>query len=213
MAGGLAWALVSLRPLTDPARSMEPAIPAGSRLLAEQGGVVRRGDLVLFPLPGTAPGPPGLVIKRLIGLPGDHVACCDARGRVTVNGRPLDETYLYPGDSPSAVPFSVVLRRDQAWVLGDRRVISYDSRGYGPVRLSSIVGRVVLIASKGSFFFIPVRTPHTFVADGLAPPDQRALWPAAALGTASAGLCAVVALTVFGLVRFVVRPRAGRRPA
>ena len=212
LVGGFASAFASVQALTDPATSMEPTIPAGSRLLAERGSAVRRGDLVIFSLPA-AVGPPGLVaVKRLIGLPGDHVACCDSRGRVTVNGKPLDETYLYPGDSPSADPFSVVLRKNQAWVLGDRRTVSYDSRGYGPVRLSSVIGRVVLIARKGSFFFTPVRTPHTFVADGLAPPDRRAPWPAA-LAVASAGLCALAALTVFGLVRLVVRPRAGRQPA
>ena len=190
---------------------MEPTIPYGSRLLVERGAAVRRGDLVAFPIP--AAGLRGLVVERLIGLPGDRVACCDARGQVTVNGRPLDETYVYQGDSPPAIPFSVVLRRGQAWVLGDRRKISYDSRGYGPVPLSSVIGRVILIARTGSFLFTPVRTPHTFVAGGLAPPDQRPLWPAGALATASAGLCVLVALTVFGLVRLVLRSQAGRRPA
>lgn len=212
MVGGLTWALTFLRPYSDPATSMENTIPAGGRFLVEPGAAVRRGDLVLFEFPGQT-GPSGVAVKRLIGLPGDHVACCDAHRRVMVNGKPLDETYLYPGDAPSVGSFSVVLRAGQMWVLGDHRSVSYDSRGYGPVAVRSIKGRVVLIAGNGSFTFTPVRTPATFVADGLAPPDRRDVWPLTPLLAGSAGLYALLALTVFGLVRLVVRRRAVRRPA
>ena len=56
-------------------------------------------------------------IKRVIGLPGDHVMCCQD-GKVTVNGVPLDETsYLFPGASPSNQPFSVVVPRGRLWVM------------------------------------------------------------------------------------------------
>src|SRR5690242_8968792 len=60
-------------------------------------------------------------IKRVIGLPGDHVACC-THGRVTVNGIPLDEkSYLFPGASPSALTFSVTVPPGRLWVMGDNR--------------------------------------------------------------------------------------------
>ncbi len=212
MAGGLVLAAASLRPYTDPGSSMENTIPPGTRFLADPGAAVRRGDLVLFPVPPGGPAA-GQVLKRLIGLPGDHVACCDARGRVTVDGKPLDETYLYPGDAPSTFRFSVALRGGQAWVLGDHRSISYDSREYGPVPLHSITGRVVLVAGHGSFTFTPVRTPRTFVAGGLAPPDQRDAWPVRQLAAGSAGLGALIALAAFGVIRALARRRAARRPA
>lgn len=92
-------------------------------------------------------------IKRVIGLPGDRVACCDAEGRVTVNGVPLDETaYLYPGDAPSTTAFDVVVPADRLWVMGDHRSQSADSRsriggpGGGFVPLDAVVGRAWLRA-------------------------------------------------------------------
>ena len=67
-------------------------------------------------------------IKRVIGLPGDHVACC-TDGKMTVNGVPLDEkSYLFPGASPSAIHFSVTVPPGRLWVMGDNRAISDDSR-------------------------------------------------------------------------------------
>src|SRR5260370_9882959 len=67
-------------------------------------------------------------IKRVIGLPGDHVACC-TNGKVTVNSVPLDETsYLFPGASRSDMPFSVTVPQGRLWVMGDSRAISDDSR-------------------------------------------------------------------------------------
>lgn len=88
-------------------------------------------------------------VKRVIGVGGDHVICCDAQGRVTVNGVPLDETdYLYPGDVPSAMPFNVIVPKGELWVMGDHRANSADSRehiaapGGGFVPVDRVVGRV-----------------------------------------------------------------------
>jgi signal peptidase I len=86
------------------------------------------------------------LIKRVIGLPGDKVACCDAEGRVTVNGKPLDEPYLHEGDDPSDAPFTVTVPQGRIWVMGDHRSDSADSRSHtetngGTVPLSDIVGK------------------------------------------------------------------------
>ena len=92
-------------------------------------------------------------IKRVIGLPGDHVACC-TDGRITVNGVPLNETsYLFPGAAPSAQPFSVTVPAGRLWVMGDNRAISDDSRGHmfggfpdhGTVPENEVAGRAFLI--------------------------------------------------------------------
>jgi signal peptidase I len=87
-------------------------------------------------------------IKRVIGLPGDRVACCDEQGRMTVNGVPLDETaYLFPGDQPSTTNFDVVVPEGKLWVMGDHRSQSADSRsrigapGGGFVPIDRVVGR------------------------------------------------------------------------
>ena len=67
-------------------------------------------------------------IKRVIGIPGDRVKCCDKEGRIHVNGVPLDETYVYPGDKPSEQQFDVVVPEGRVWVMGDHRGASSDSR-------------------------------------------------------------------------------------
>jgi signal peptidase I len=91
-------------------------------------------------------------IKRVIGVPGDHVACCDAQGRVTVNGVPLSEqSYLYPGNAPSQTRFSITVPAGHLWVMGDHRDVSYDSRGHlgdpggGTIPDSAVAGRAFVV--------------------------------------------------------------------
>lgn len=74
------------------------------------------------------------VIKRIIGVGGDRVTCCDSRGRVLVNEVPLDETgaYLAADEDPSDIAFDVIVPDDHYLVLGDRRSSSGDSRYYLP---------------------------------------------------------------------------------
>jgi signal peptidase I len=143
---------------------------------------IARGDIVVFSGDGSwgtttgepDPSPPGnpllraaydvladvgvystqtYYIKRVIGLPGDHVVCC-VNGKVTVNGVTLNEaSYLFPGASPSMRRFSVVVPRGRLWVMGDNRAISDDSRGHkadgfpanGTVPENEVAGRAFMI--------------------------------------------------------------------
>ena len=94
------------------------------------------------------------LIKRVIGLPGDHVVCCDAGGRLTVNGQPVKEPYLKPGVAPSDQNFDITVPRGRVWVMGDNRSGSSDSRFHdaptddgslGSVDERLIVGRAVAL--------------------------------------------------------------------
>ncbi len=85
------------------------------------------------------------LIKRVVGVGGDRVVCCDKNQRVTVNGTPIDETpYLAPGARPSAKPFDVTVPRGYLWVMGDNRPVSADSRAHGDLNKGMVpVGDVV----------------------------------------------------------------------
>jgi len=102
----------------------------GGWLGAEESGQKRGSIGRFFEIVGLLPDSShGHLIKRLIGMPGDKVACCDSKGRLLVNGQPLDETsYLYPGDAPSQMEFQVTVPAGRIFVMGDHRSASGDSR-------------------------------------------------------------------------------------
>ena len=134
---------------------------------------VHRGDVVVFKDPGTwlagTPQPQrnafqqgvtdvltfvGLLpqdsgehlVKRVIGVEGDHVTCCDSEGRVAVNGQSIDEPYIKPGSAPSLLEFDQTVPEGFLWVMGDNRAHSSDSRynagspGGGFVPVDNVVG-------------------------------------------------------------------------
>lgn len=88
------------------------------------------------------------LVKRIIGMPGDRVTCCNQGGLITVNGAPIVEDYLKDGVAPSLTEFDVVVPPGHVWVLGDNRANSQDSRyhqshtGFGFVPIKNIEGRV-----------------------------------------------------------------------
>jgi signal peptidase I len=153
-------------------------------------GDVERGDVVVFADPGGQwLGPEGQVdlnpvqtllshvglcptgghvVKRVDGIGGDTVMCCDKRGRVTVNGVPLEEKdYILDGYPPSDKKFEVTVPEGRLWVMGDNRSNSEDSRyhqdlpGGGTIPESSVVGKVWAIVWPLDRFNI-LDTPTTF---------------------------------------------------
>lgn len=148
-----------------PSGSMEETLRLGDRVLVDKVsyrlGDVERGDIVVFDgsTSWDAPSASGLpstfegseYIKRVIGLPGDRVRCCDGGGRLVVNGNLIDEPYLYPGDVASVDPFDIRVADGMVWVMGDHRSESADSRahigdpGGGGVPVDSIVGKAVVV--------------------------------------------------------------------
>ncbi|WP_426561426.1 signal peptidase I [Angustibacter sp. McL0619] len=156
-----------------PSESMEDTLKQGDRVIVSKltpGPFdLKHGDVVVFVDPNdwlleqAPPEPSGPVrkaltfvgllpndsgnhlIKRVIGLPGDHVKCCDSKGRLSINGVPLDEPYLKPGSQPSQDPFDVTVPADKLWVMGDNRQHSEDSRYKGFVPMDKVTGRAMAL--------------------------------------------------------------------
>ncbi|MEI6693410.1 MAG: signal peptidase I [Actinomycetes bacterium] len=133
------------------------------------GNVFQRGARSTLSFVGLAASPSDRdLVKRVIGVGSDHVVCCDPSGRVSVNGKALDEkSYIFPGDTPSDEPFDVTVPQGQLWVMGDHRSASGDSRYHqndpgGPfVPVSKVIGRGVWVGWPLSRWSL-VRVPETF---------------------------------------------------
>jgi signal peptidase I len=221
-----------------PSGSMENTLLPGDRVLVNKlvyhFRSIERGDVVVFSGAGSwdppAPPPAGnplvriwddltnLVgisapgtdyIKRVIGVPGDHVACCNAAGQVTVNGVALTETsYIYPGEGTRQLPFNITVPPGRLWVMGDNRADSDDSRyrqdapGGGTIPESAVVGRAfVIIWPPSRITDLPI--PATFQQAGL----HAAAAAASAAPLAGGGAAALAA----GIVAWRRRRPASRR--
>lgn len=160
--GGFAWGAVVYQPYTVPTESMTPTVNAGDRVLAERidGADVRRGDVVVFTDSAWGDVP---MVKRVVGVGGDKVACCDEDGRLTINGKAIEEPYLQAnggaslvmpdGEAPASVQnFTAEVPEGQLFLLGDERTGSLDSRvhlkdpGQGSVPRSAVQARVDAVA-------------------------------------------------------------------
>ncbi|WP_235939637.1 signal peptidase I [Occultella kanbiaonis] len=161
-----------------PSISMEDTLLVGDRLVVSKltpgPFELERGDIVVFLDPGgwldnpeSEPLNPveqvltwiGILpehadehlIKRIIGVAGDHVVCCNEAGQITVNGAAIDEPYVIDGAAPSNDPFDVVVPEGHLWVMGDNRPRSADSRynaasvGGGFVPIRNVVGTAFVI--------------------------------------------------------------------
>lgn len=180
-----------------PSGSMENTLQIQDRifvnLLVPEPFALKRGDVVVFkdsqgwlkPEPASD-GPIGWVgdvatfiglapdnsqqhlVKRVIGLPGDRVMCCSADGKLTVNGQPITEPYLYPGAAPSDTPFDVTVPEGHLWVMGDHRNNSQDSRYHnvanhtGFVPVDDVEGRAVVVAWPVTHWGILGNYPDVF---------------------------------------------------
>lgn len=151
--GGFVWGAVEYQPYTVPTDSMDPTVKAGDRVLAQRisGDEVRRGDIVVFKDTQWGDMP---MVKRVVGVGGDKVACCDDKGRLSVNGKSIEEPYVgrMPGGLASTTGFGAAVPKGQLFLLGDERSGSLDSRvhlqeqGQGSVPRSTVTGRIDAVA-------------------------------------------------------------------
>ncbi len=152
-----------------PSASMEPTLQVGERIVVDKVSFhlhgLHRGEIVVFGRPALERSSYDDLVKRVIGLPGDRISL-DA-GRVVVNGAPLVEPWLptpRPLSEPSAVgaPFSLqapyVVPPGRYFVMGDNRSDSEDSRYFGPISSSLVVGTMVVRVWPlgGTFPTVPV---------------------------------------------------------
>jgi len=157
-----------------PSASMEPTLNPGDRVLVAKLGYspakMQRGDIVVFDgtgsfIPYSTPGVVERItnmfgidhshryfVKRIIGLPGDHIQCCTAQGQLSINGNVTDETaYIGTKMAASDETFNVIVPPGSLWMMGDNRRYSADSRahmgdpGGGFVPQSRVVGRVIAV--------------------------------------------------------------------
>ena len=125
-----------------PSLSMAPTLKVNDRVLVNKLSYdlheVHRGDVVVFESPPNEGSATKDLIKRVIGLPGETVEARD--GRIVINGSVLEEPYL--GPDVQTAPFdTVVVPAGHYWVMGDNRPNSRDSRFYGAIHESLVIGR------------------------------------------------------------------------
>jgi signal peptidase I len=133
--------LMATRPYIVPSESMEPILEKGDRfradvLIAPRQGP-RRGEIWVLQNPQPDDGNGPILVKRVVGLPGDRVAVGD--GKLILNGSAQEEPYVR--DSARYETPTRRLQEGEYWVLGDNRNHSEDSHAWGPIGRSAFVGR------------------------------------------------------------------------
>ena len=129
----------------DPAHWLPDPVPNGEPVVLAK---ISEGLIAVGILPDPAKQH---LVKRVIGVAGDHVVCCNNNKLITVNGIAIHEPYIFKGDNPSDMNFDVTVSKDKLWVMGDHRGASADSRYHmddinkGMVPVSKVVGRVVSV--------------------------------------------------------------------
>ncbi|MBO1335938.1 signal peptidase I [Streptomyces sp. VRA16 Mangrove soil] len=152
----LAFSVFVMQPFQIPSGSMESTLRVGDRVLVNKlayrfGAEPKRGDVVVFD--GDGYFGDADYIKRVVGVGGDHVVCCDSKGRIEVNGQSVDErSLLYAGDAPSEAAFDIKVPDGTLFLLGDHRSDSRDSRdlmgapGGGFLPLDHVIGKAEWVA-------------------------------------------------------------------
>ena len=145
-----------------PSASMVPTLKVGNRILVDKLSYdlhgVHRGDVVVFARPPGDHEDPGVqdLVKRVIGLPGERIS--SQGNQVLINGRVLAEPWLSRNQGLGEPIASLVIPKGDYFVMGDNRTDSLDSRSFGPISGSLIVGRVVAKVwppSAWRFFHFP----------------------------------------------------------
>jgi signal peptidase I len=176
------------------------------------------GDLVGISTPGEKD-----FIKRVIGLPGDTVACCDGKGRVTVNGTPLDEPYVTENSPLDAPPSDqecrsrkfgpVKVEEGQLFVMGDHRLISQDSRCQGQVPIGNVIGRAFVIVwpnSRWGGLPVPATFGKVAEASGAGRPVPKSTSESATPGTVAVLLPLALSWYIPSRSRHSLPPRRRR---
>ncbi|MFC8916607.1 signal peptidase I [Streptomyces sp. NPDC057116] len=210
--GGFVWGAIEYQPYTVPTDSMSPTVAAGDRVLAQRvdGDEVRRGDVVVFEDSAWGDLP---MVKRVVAVGGDKVACCDGDGRLTINGTAVEEPYLRSEGPASSTPFTASVPEGQLFLLGDERSGSQDSRvhlqdpGHGSVPRGAVTARVDAVAwPPGSM----VDRPQGFASlpGGVSRPGPVKL----VVGSVAAGAVLILGGAAYGPVARRLS-RAGRARA
>lgn len=196
------------QPFAVPSASMQNTLMISDKIVVSKAAGFTRGDVVVFrddhgwlPPSQAESGPIrrvfegiGLLprstdehlVKRVVGMPGDVVACCTDQGQLTINGLPLDEvSYLHPQTEgqlvAAAVPFEVTVPADHVFVLGDNRMDSADSRCHlAPdphgafIAMDAVLGPVnMIVAPVGRWEYLSPPTVYDTVPDPPGPPPQE----------------------------------------
>jgi signal peptidase I len=207
--GGFVLAAVLYQPYTVPTHSMAPSVTAGDRVLAHRidGSEVRRGDIVVFREEAWGELP---MIKRVVGIGGDTVGCCDEQGLLVLNGDPVREPYLDPRHADSPSDFEAEVPEGELFLLGDHRLASLDSRTRlaegktGSVSRDAVTARVeATVWPPDRFGLVPRASGFADRSGGISDPGPlRELSYATAAGAV---------LLVVGAVSGPVARRTSRR--